>query len=381
MSDMKIFKNFKTADEKAIAAISVTPFLPYHIAGVILISVLIFALSTHRLNGVFKTKTSLFIPFFTIYTAVIALLFKNLFGFATSFGFLLIMLLGYYLKTVMTEKLYENVLDIFCYASLFASFILIVERLTNGGNRCYGDFFGNLYLSFYINCNYIASAMVAVLLVCVYKILKGKFKPVYVIIALFSALSVFLTGSMFAMAEIFIGLVVMFFCFGKKFISLAALFVAIAGAVMLFAFPAIFPRISELSETVYNRLSIWQTAISEFCKTPIFGRGFFTYYTVALNDPAVYFTTHAHNIVIEPLLSFGIVGATAFYFYFFITFKNIISVSRKISKPIFCLTVSLLIGALAHSFIDMTFLWHQTAIIYCLIFSFAKNFTTSEVLK
>lgn len=72
--------------------------------------------------------------------------------------------------------------------------------------------------------------------------------------------------------------------------------------------PDVFPRFMELSDG-HIRLSIWETALNQIRKEPWLGKGLFTY-------DLLFDNSDAHNIFIESLLSFGIVGTSLMILYF-----------------------------------------------------------------
>ena len=145
--------------------------------------------------------------------------------------------------------------------------------------------------------------------------------------------------------------------------------VAAAGFFVLLNVPELFPRILHIGGTTDNRVQIWDLAVNSISESPWFGRGFFGYYQVSLATEGSYVTTHAHNIFIEPLLSFGIIGSLILFICVFILFEKIVLCKNFLRKGgITYLIFALTAGILIHSIIDMTMLWMQTAMLYCVIF-------------
>jgi O-antigen ligase len=134
------------------------------------------------------------------------------------------------------------------------------------------------------------------------------------------------------------------------------------------------PRLAVASMTWNSRLMIWELSLASIPDSFIFGRGFYSYRLISyapefVNLPEVYPAYHAHNLVIEFLLSFGIVGTIIFLAFIFVIFQKVF-ISRQLLKKsqISILIIAVTAGVLMHSILDMTMLWIQPMILYCVIF-------------
>jgi hypothetical protein len=148
---------------------------------------------------------------------------------------LLIFILGFYMRTAMTGELFEKALSVCCHASVAASGLIIFEKIlhiivfNDPEHRCFGDLFGNKFLSFYFNPNYLASMMAAVVIICAYKVItkKGN-KAYYYSAAALAMITIYFGGSMFTWAEVFFALAVYLFV-GNHRKPLGVLFAVCAG--------------------------------------------------------------------------------------------------------------------------------------------------------
>ncbi|MBO5726351.1 MAG: O-antigen ligase family protein [Clostridia bacterium] len=363
---------------------AISAFLPYYITCIVMAVLGFYILfKTNIKKTVFSHFGSSLIPIFSILTLVTALYFKNWLGALCSVVFFLIMVIGYYVRTVMTKEVFEKALDICCVASIGTSIIVFIEQglylchqhlfpiYPNIKEfRCFGNLFGNMYFSFYFHPNYLGSILAAVILICAYKVVvKRQNKIQYYVVAVFAAVAMFLTESMFAWVVVFMGLSVLLIL-ARRHLLLSILFiVAASGFFILLNVPELFPRILHIGGTTDNRVQIWDLAVNSLSESPWFGRGFFGYYQVSLATEGSYVTTHAHNIFIEPLLSFGIIGSIILFICVFILFEKIVLCKNFLRKSgITYLIFALTAGILIHSIIDMTMLWMQTALLYCVIF-------------
>ncbi len=360
-------------DNNIVCLSALSVFLPYYLTGIAILILSVYILIKKRpLDTVFNHTAAFMFPIFSVYTFIVGLVNKNYMGAGCSILFFLICVIGYYIRWVMNRDLFEKVLDLICVTSVFTSIVVIIERLIYlkaGTHRCFGDFFNNMYSSIYFHPNYLGSIMAAVILICAYKVvIKKTEKKYYFLISMFAAICMFCTESMFAWIEVFAGLsILLLLAHRHQLLGIMFITIAFAGAV-LYAVPEIFPRIADADGTFDNRVLIWDLTVSAIRRSPFLGFGFFAYYMVSLNTPGAYVTTHAHNIFLEPLLSFGIIGSLMLFALVFVFFHRVVlckNFMRKSGIP--SLVLSLTAAILIHSITDMTMLWIQTALLYFVV--------------
>ncbi len=358
-------------------------FLPYQLSAVILLAVVGYIFAKKSLKkDVFCHTASFLIPVFTVITLLTALYFKNWLGIGVSVIFFLIFVLGFYIRTVMTMEIFEKMLSVLCGASIFASAVILFEKIIYFGDsthRCFGDFMpGQIYsklASFYFSPTYLSACMVVVVIICAYKVIyrKGNL-PYYYLTAFLSAMTIYFSGSMFVLVNAFAAVATFLIIIRHRKLLAAFLAVVAAAGVALFFVPDILPRLSESMLTSDNRILIWDLSVASFPQSPFFGQGFQTYGHIANNlikngVEGVYSAYHAHNIILEPLLSFGIVGTSILAAFIFAYLQKLVLCMRLRRKsPVWVIILSVTVGILIHCIIDMTMLWIQPMILYCLIF-------------
>ena len=219
-------------DENVVFLSAISVFLPYYLS-IIIIAVLSFYIifKTDFRSTVFGHIGSILIPIFSVYTAITAIVYKNILGIACSALFFVLFILGYYLRSIMTTELFEGALDLICVSSIFASCLIILEKIifwNSSWHRCFGDFFNNFYFSMYFHPNYLGSIMAAVILICAYKVVLHRTdKKYYYAIAVLAATAMFLTESMFAWIEVLVGLSILLFIARRhQLLSILLIFVA-----------------------------------------------------------------------------------------------------------------------------------------------------------
>lgn len=382
MERLKGFLNIKNP-ENIIYISAVCVFLPYQISAIILLAMVGYVLATKSLKKeIFCHSASFLIPVFSVLTLITALWFRNWLGVAVSVIFFLIFVLGFYMRTVMTTEIFEKMLSVLCNSSIFASAVILFEKIlyfTDKTHRCFGDFMpGQTYskiASFYFSPTYLSSSMAVIVIICAYKVIyrKGNL-PYYYLVAFLSMLTIYFAGSMFVWVNVFAALATFLIIIRHRKLLAAFLAVVALAGVVLFFVPDILPRLSESMLTSDNRILIWNLSVASFSQSPFFGQGFQTYGHIANGLIAngvegIYSAYHAHNIILEPLLSFGIVGTSILGVFFFAYFQSLTTcMSLRKKSPVWIIILSVTTGLIIHCIIDMTMLWIQPMILYCLIF-------------
>ncbi len=296
---------------------------------------------------------------FVFYTAAVALIFKNFIGIACSLGFFLIVLISYFVRSAITEKVFERCLDICCYAAIPLGIAAGVEKLLSGSG----------VKLWFFNENYFCSLMAASVLICAYKATSHK-GPVlrYYICAVFGGAAMYFGASLFAFVEVFVGLCVLLILQKKHLMLTIFLMGVVACLVIIYFVPDLFPRLSESNVTTERRIRIWNEAMVFIKENPLFGRGFLSYYQYAGQNPDVYQTTHAHNFAVEGLLSFGIIGSFILLLFLWSYYRKL-SECKELLRNNCATTLILTISSavLIHMTTDMTLLWIQTGLLYGLI--------------
>lgn len=345
-----------------IAFLSV--FFHFVITAIAIVALAVFILTkTEIRRQIFAKKSHILLAAFCGFTILTASISKNFIGIACSVVFYLIMLIFYWARSVMTKDMLETALSYCCMVVVPLSLAVVVEKLLNIKNsdyRCQLWFF---------NANYMTAILAAVAIFCVYKLIDENAKRKFYFISLFACvLAMYLSGSMFAFVELFVGSCLLFMLRKKYIIFAGFFFVVFLGLVVLYFNPELFPRILSASRQTGKRIEIWEKAFEIIERNPIFGEGFLTYYHNALKNPTMYQTTHTHNFCLEPLLSFGIIGTTMIMVLLWAYLKRIIECKEKLANDkITTLILSLCGAVLIHAVTDMTMMWIQTGLLYALI--------------
>lgn len=317
-------------------------------------------------KGNFRKKQIICVILFAVYSATVGLLNKNLNGFTYSLGLLLIIYFCVWVKKTISQKVFEKALSICCLAGFITSLISITEKIYLLFSGFTGKHRSTLY---FFNCNYLATVLSVVIIICAYKfIFKKANRILCLLVAIFCAVSIYLTGSLFAWIEVLVGIAVLLRATRRHQLLSVLILTFVTVCTILYFVPEIIPRPQDIVATTNNRVGIWKNSIDTFKKSPIFGQGFMTYKHVLPNYPGGYKTSHSHNIIIESLMDFGVVGSVILLIYIIGFFKRLFVCRNAQSKTYFSsLIIALLFGLLAHGTTDLTFIWIQTGLFYALL--------------
>lgn len=343
-------------------------FFPYYLTALIVIGLGFYILFNRNLRSLaFSKNYSVFFIAFTIYSIFIGIINLNILGILCSLFFFLVFVVASYFKEVVNNNLYEKGLNATIFSACIVSILTIIDFLIfhKSTTRIYRA------TLFFFNPNYLATLMSIVVIICAYKVITKKgLSILYYICACFAGVAIYLTGSLFALVEVFIGVAtILLLCRRHQILSIFLLLAA-TFLIILYCSPDILPRLAQADRTTENRIKIWQTSFEAIKGSPLFGKGYLTYYHNLKFYPNAYATTHAHNLILEPLLSFGVIGTALFSLFLTFYYKNVSVCKNYQSKSLISsLILAVTAAALVHATTDMTLIWIQTGFLFALILS------------
>jgi len=358
----------KSFDEYVIVSAVIISFLPFYLSIVFIPLSAIYIIAKQKTREiVFSDKSSILLIIFTVLTLVTGIVNENWFGAGCSIFCFSIIVIMQFSRTTMTTVLFEKLLNICCLLSAAATGSAITEKFVhvffyenNSCYRCYAYFF---------NPNYMGTMLAISIIICAYKVItKSGSKFFFYSIATFDLIGVYLSGSMFVWIAIFIGVSVLLILHHEH--HMLSLFLLLAGimCIIIATTPEIVPRLRETTLTTDNRISIWKTSIHAIGDSPLFGKGFFTYFHIQPTIEGSYPTQHAHNLFIDSILSYGIIGSFVGILYFSSFFASVAKCHEKLkNNKISGFIIALSVAILVHSMIDLTLLWFQTGLLFAVI--------------
>lgn len=304
-----------------------------------------------------------FLYAFTIFTSLVALYFKNYLGFAAALGFFIVILLSYFVRSIITEHTFEQCLDIACWMSIPISLAASIEYM----------FFRHIEeyrcALWFLNANYMCALLASIVIICAFKATSHKSGVLkYYICAVCTLPGLLVGGSLFALVEIFVGICVLLIL--KRKHTLLAMFLMAAGLsiILIFFIPDLLPRLSDSESTTNLRIRIWNESMLLIKENPLFGNGFLSYRFLSGQNPAMYQTGHAHNFAVESLLSFGIIGSALLLLLLWSYYSKVAECKELLrNNTATTLILSISAAVLIHSTTDITLLWINTGVFYGII--------------
>lgn len=360
-------------------------FLPFYITLIIHAIELIILLKRGELVEAYKnTKASYFILFFCALLAIVSLFYQNYLGILVTVGILMLGSFAVYYRQHISAESFEFFMDTTLILSLVAALVAIIQYFIilhrfniDGFELIIFNTPKNRVDSFYFNANYYAMMIEFWVGIAFYKILRltqeehVNFKKIggYCIIILINLFTLVLSGCRTAWPAMLAGLAIMllFAHFYKLFGLIATGGMASAG--FLFTHKSYIPRASNITKYLGVRQKIWRAALASIKDHPLFGEGPLTYMHIWKQYNG-HNTQHAHNIFLDPPLSFGIVGILMILPYFISCIKRTY-ITYKLHKndTLVALIIGLIVMTYIHGLLDYTIFFIQTSFTLFMVIS------------
>lgn len=360
-------------------------FLPFYITLIIHAIELIILLKRGELVEAYKnTKASYFILFFCALLAIVSLFYQNYLGILVTVGILMLGSFAVYYRQHISAESFEFFMDTTLILSLVAALVAIIQYFIilhrfniDGFELIIFNTPKNRVDSFYFNANYYAMMIEFWVGIAFYKILRltqeehVNFKKIggYCIIILINLFTLVLSGCRTAWPAMLAGLAIMLLF--AHFYKLFGLIVAggMASAGFLFTHKNYIPRASNITKYLGVRQKIWRAAIASIKDHPLFGEGPLTYMHIWKQYNG-HNTQHAHNIFLDPPLSFGIVGILMILPYLISCIKRTY-ITYKLHKndTLVALIIGLIVMTYIHGLLDYTIFFIQTSFTLFMVIS------------
>jgi len=284
-------------------------------------------------------------------------------GLGIGLGFVILL----YLRSIMRLGLLEAIIKTCCSASWFSAAVVFIQRLAwQGGTSSFRA------ESTFLNANIYATAIELVVLFSASQLLRvepGK-RPFYVVTIALNLAGLYLCNGRTAIVALAAGVLALMIWNRRWRALLKTLLVIAAFMAIVYALPGISFRFGQAGDDLQVRLAIWHTALHGILANPLFGEGALTYLKIygQYGGPAV---IHAHSLLLEPLLSFGLVGTGFLASGFLALFRGIRARQRSPEdRQIFGLILSIVLCVMVHGLADITILNVQAGLLFLVALSF-----------
>lgn len=345
-------------------------FLPYILSAIILCFLAIYITANRNLRKlIYIHKGASLLKSIYFYILFIPMIYQNWIGLLVGAGIIFAINFGLFCRSVMTKEIYEKLLHMICILSITSAGYAIIEQSINFMSD---QRHNHRIASVFSHPNYFGTVVGIVIIICAYKVLTNQGNRwFYILTAGINVISIYLCKSMFVWMEVFLGVAILLYLLNKNKLLALWLSTAVLGLILIFALNFHFiPRLTDADTTMRIRQHIWIQAIKQIKATPLFGHGFMSFHFLFDSTYLNRLIPHSHNIYLDMLLNFGIVGSGMMIWYlvkYYIT-GLIRKMNEKKSKITF-LILAISVSALAHGLADLTMLWIQTFPLYLIILS------------
>jgi O-antigen ligase len=369
----KAFKNAKTKILSYTAArvtliLAISCFISVYAAAAAILLVVIRLIQTRRLIWVASMTPGIDCLWaLCALGAVSALVNDNPTGIWVAALMAVFFLAGAYLRSVMTRALFDRVVKACCAASLISAAAAFVQYAIHHSAT-------DRATSVFLNANYYAAAIEMAVLFAVYQLCKPQSrggKAFYAVVIVLNALALHFSGCRTAVFALCAAVALTLF-FQRRYKPLAIyLGLCAIAAALIFALPGVFPRMDDIGADMGTRIAIWRRAVGAIIRHPLFGEGplAFRSFNLVLGGMHI---VHSHSIYLEPLLSFGVIGAAMIGVYLKKNLSPIFMMrADKRDRNRFGLALGLLAAVALHGLVDAAAFGIQTGMLLLLALSMA----------
>lgn len=345
-------------------------FLPYILSTIILVFLAIYiVVNKQTRKRIFADKNTNVLKVFMAYILIVPFLYRNWLGFAAGIAIILAIVLGLYIRSIMTKDLFERILNLVCAFSITSTTYAVIEKIVfiiNSGRV------NHRIAAVFFHPNYFGTVVGTVIIICAYKVLtKQGHEWFYYMVAGMNVISMYLCKSMFVWVEVFVGVAVLLVIMKRHRLLSIWLFAAAVGGFMIFFLDVnIIPRLSDVEVTVMLRKQIWSETWNAIIKAPFIGHGLYSFIYLFDSSYKNQIIPHSHSVYLDMLLNFGLVGTGLFLFYMVKFYKKVTRICFKEQNVmITSLIIAVTAAALVHGITDITLLWVQTLPLFLLVLS------------
>ena len=377
-------KEHFTHNQRYIIVAIFSMFLPFYMCGGILIFLTLRLLLKGEIQEAYKQiPASRYILIFCGISLIVSLCYQNYLGAVCCIAILFVLSFILYYRVHITSELFEFISNIIIVMSLFAAFYGLIEYIGILNELDINQFEVIIFNrpqdrvnSVFFNANYYAMMIEFFVCITFYKILnlknfKSEFKKFfyYILVILINLFLLLLTGCRTAWPTIAGGILTILIV-DQHYKTCLCIFACVVFIGLYFLLnPSQFPRVDNIISYFLVRQNIWEVAIANIQKHPLFGEGPMTYmhiYAAYKGHP----TEHAHSIYLDPILCFGVIGLASILPFIITNIKKLYLLwKKKIDKTLVALIISFTVMIFIHGTLDYTVFFVQTGFLYLLIAS------------
>lgn len=363
----KIKSRVRNTDELIALLLVLSIFMPFYFTVAAVCSVAIMTMINGRVRAkAFDAPYSKFLLGFLVVPFFVSATYNNYWGILYSIVIIALVMCAFYIRSMMTRQLFNRMMDMACVGSIWATVYALIEKISMLHVKA-----SYRPMSLFHNANCYGMMIEFVVIIAVYRIFTNqKLKKFYFAVIAANMLGLYLCASVSSVVALAVGLLLFLLMKGKY--KLIGVLVLVGGAFFLAGafIPNLLPRdVPGIDKTMAQRLDIWVTSLKGIQEHPLLGTGAMSYQMI-YEQFAGYKTFHSHNLLLDTLLNYGIVGLGAFGAYVILQLKLLSMRFRNhICSNMNILMLVMFVAVLVHGLTDVTIVWIQTGLLFMLVFS------------
>lgn len=342
-------------------------FAPFYVSMLVVIGIaLMTMINCKKRVRAFEAPYTKFLFAFLIVTFFVAAIYNNYIGMAYSILIYAVVSCALYIRSVMTRAVFNEAMDLICVGSIISLFVALYQKASTLSTA--PDY---RPVSVFTNANYYGMIIEFVVIIALYRIFTNtELSAFYFAVIGLNFIGLYLTASFSSFMAMFAAVTVMLVLKKKNRIALMFILSVVGFIGLVAVFPQLLPRGSQaIDRTLAQRLSIWTASVKGIEQHLFFGRGAMAYQMI-YEQFSGYKTYHCHNLVLDILLNFGIVGFTCIGIYIGVQMRLLfLRVRNNICMDMNILMAAASVAIFVHGLTDVTILWIQTGALFALIYS------------
>lgn len=293
---------------------------------------------------------------FCLLSLVVSVINRNVQGILIAWVMGLLFLVTMRLRTAMTRSLFDRITGFCVLCSLPGFVAVVIQKAAAGAGEYYRP------ESLFLNANYYGAVASLTVLLCAYKAFRSSrpLRAAYAAAGVINLCGLLLSGCRTALPALAAAMIVLALADRRyRFAAFLIGSLAVALAVIV-RHPELLPREERVGADLAYRLSIWETAVRGILRHPLVGRGGNAYLIASaeLGRPSEY---HAHSLILDPLLNFGLAGTMLLASFYLENWRAIrILRSDPQDRTRYALLASVMVCVLLHGLTDVTVFSVQT---------------------
>lgn len=330
--------------------------MPFYICAVPLLFTFFHVLRNQNGMKVFIPPHSAWFYTFAALAVAVGAIYSHWQGIVVFELLILLFLLGFCSQNIMTEKLRCDMFKVISFGSIAVAAVAYIQKILCFTIRS---------TSFFYNANYYAYVCEILIVALIYAVYRYGKKPLFLIAIVSNFCGILASGCRTAWLATFFGILVLMICLKKYRHILILLGVGVLIGVGIYFLPQfIFPRYINFYSDKSLRMLIWKTTIGYIKQHPLFGQGMFTYFLISSGRAH---DTHAHNLFLDLILNFGIIGTVFFTTFFVLIVQDLVKGLRKNAQ--FAIALGVIAASFVHGFTDVPFIGMQSGAMFMFMFS------------